>query len=74
MPNHIIAATGSVTAAMHAERVLRAAGVSAEVVALDPNQTRRGCAFGVTFSAEAEAAARRALRTAHIFVSQYLKK
>ena len=74
MPNHIIAATGSVTAAMHAERALRAAGVSAEVIALDPNQTKRGCAFGITFSADDEAAARRALRAARIFVSQYLTK
>lgn len=72
VPNKIIAATGAITAAMHAERILRAAGVSAEVVALDPDKTRRGCAFGVAFSSSDEAAARRAFRAARVFVSQYL--
>ncbi len=73
MNDRIIAATGSVTAAMRAERVLHAAGILAEIAALDPGQTRRGCAFGVAFQADDEAAARRALRAAHIFISQYIK-
>lgn len=72
MPSKMIAATGAITAAMHAERVLRAAGIDAEVVALDPDKTRRGCAFGVAFSSSDETAARRALRSARVFVSQYL--
>ena len=73
MNDRIVAATGSVTAAMHAEHALTAAGIFSEVVALDPDQTRRGCAFGVAFAARDEAAARRALRAAHIYISQYIK-
>ena len=74
MPNRIIAAIGAVTAAMRAERTLRAAGIAAEVVALDADQTRRGCAFGVAFPSQEEARARQVLRAARISISQYIKE
>jgi hypothetical protein len=73
MQSDILAAVGSITVAMRAERVLLDAGISAAIVSLDPEQTRRGCAFAVSFPADKEAAARRELRAARIFVSQFIK-
>ena len=70
----LVAAIGSVTAAIGAQRALLSAGVSAEVVSLLPDQTKKGCAYGVEFSASEESAARGALRRARIGVTQYLRK
>ncbi|MBQ9802880.1 MAG: DUF3343 domain-containing protein [Clostridia bacterium] len=70
----VLAAIGSMTGAVKAQRALLAAGIAAEVVALAPEQTRRGCAYGVEFSAAVSADARATLRTARIAVSQYIEK
>ena len=67
-----VAAVGSMTAAIKARRVLLSFGIDAEVVALAPEETRRGCAYGTEFQAQNEAAARAALRGARISVSQYI--
>lgn len=68
------AALGAMSAAIRAERVLLDAGISAQVVALERTETKRGCAFGVEFSCAEEARARAALRAARISVSQFYKK
>lgn len=67
------AAIGSMTAAVGARRALSANGIESEIVALAPEQTRRGCAWGVEFDATVERAARATLHRAGISVSQYIK-
>lgn len=69
-----VAAVGAMTAAIKAQRVLRSAEIDAEVVALAPEETRRGCAYGVEFSAARENEARAAFRAARVSVSQYILK
>ena len=69
-----IAAVGSMTASIKAERALLAAGITAYVVSLLPEETRRGCAYGVQYPCAFEAQVRAALRDAHLSVSQYLKR
>ncbi len=69
-----IAALGPMTAAVKAQRALLSAGIHAEVVALAPEDTRRGCAYGVEFSCNREGEARTALRAARLSVSQYIEK
>ena len=69
-----MAAIGSMTAAVGARRALATNGISSEVVALSPEQTRRGCAYGVEFALRDERAARTILRAARISVSQYIEK
>lgn len=71
---HGIAAIGSMTAAIKAQRALNAAGCHSEIVALSPSQTRRGCAFGIEYPKEIEGTVRRALRAAGIPVSEYLER
>lgn len=73
-PQKCVAAVGSMTAVIKAQRALLAANISAEVVALAPEETRRGCAYGVEFAAASENAARAAFRAARISVSQYILK
>lgn len=69
-----IAALGSMTAAIKAQHILLSLGYSADVVALSPEQTRRGCAYGVSFACKVEAEVRRALRAGGVSVSQYIKR
>ena len=69
-----IAALGSMTAAIKAQRILLSHGYSAAVIALSPEQTRRGCAYGVSFACKVEAEVRRALRAGGVSVSQYIKR
>ncbi len=68
------AALGPMSAAIRAERALLAADIFAQVVALEPGETKRGCAFGVEFACIDEARVRAVLRTSRITVSQYFKK
>lgn len=69
-----IAAIGSMTAAIKAQRALSRTGIIAEIVSLSPEETRRGCAYGISYPLAREAAVRNALRAAGIPVSQYLRK
>lgn len=71
-PQKCVAAIGSMTAAIKAQRALLSANISAEVIALAPEETRRGCAYGVEFAAISENAARAVFRAARISVSQYI--
>ena len=68
-----VAAIGSMTAAVGAQRTLASSGIESEVVALAPEQTTRGCAWGVEFDAALERAVRATLRYARISVSQYIR-
>ncbi len=49
MRNQIcVAGIGSVTYAMKAQEILSASGIQAEVIRLRPEQTKRGCAYGIS--------------------------
>ena len=67
-----IAALGAMTVAIKAQRALGAVGITAEVIALSPSQTRRGCAYGVAYPLSQKESARRALRRERISASEYL--
>lgn len=69
-----IAAIGSMTAAIKAQRALIRAGISSEIVSLSPEETRRGCAYGLSYVYTAEQKVRNTLRSAKIPVSEYLRK
>lgn len=69
-----VAAIGSMTAALKAQRALAAAGLSLHVVSLSPTDTRRGCAYGIEYPLSLAQKARAILHGARIPVSQYLKK
>lgn len=69
-----VAAIGSMTAAIKAQRALAASGIAAEIVSLSPRETRRGCAYGVEYSVQFDTNVRNALRAARISVSQYFRK
>ena len=73
-PAHCRAALGPVTAALRAKRALAEHGIPAEVVSLAPEESRRGCAFGIEFPCIKESAVRSVLRGSHISVSEYLKE
>jgi hypothetical protein len=73
-PSIEIAAIGSLTGAIKAQRALARMGISAEIVSLSPGETRHGCAYGISFAAAGSAAVRRSLRAAGIAVSEYLQK
>lgn len=69
-----IAAIGSMTAAIKAERALQGAGLSVRIVSLLPEETKRGCAYGIEYPCTAEGEVRSALRNAHLTPSQFLKR
>jgi len=69
-----VAAIGSMTATIKAQRALAAAGIAVSVVALSPGETKRGCAYGVSYAPAEEAAVRQQLRLAGIRASAYLRK
>ena len=72
--NGCVAATGTMTRSVSAQRTLLSAGISAEVVALAPTDTRNGCSYGVEYPCTEDKRARIALRNARIPISQYLRK
>lgn len=69
-----IAAIGSMTAAIKAQRTLAMAGLKVEVIGLSPTETRRGCAYGIEYPLTAEGQVRISLRAARISVAQFLQK
>ena len=69
-----IGALGSMTNALKASRALASRGIFAEVIGLSANETRRGCAFGVSFDCQALEQVRSTLKSAGITVTQYLKR
>ena len=69
-----VAAIGSMTLCMKAQRVLSAAGINAHVISLSPEETKRGCAFGISFPTNVQPIAAAQLRRAKIPVSEYFTK
>lgn len=69
-----IAAIGSMTLCMKAQRILAASGIRARVVSLSPEETKRGCAFGISFPVNTQVAAAAQLNRAGIPVSEYFTK
>ena len=69
-----VAALGSMTAALKAQRALATAGLALTVVSLSPSDTRRGCAYGVEYPLPLDGKVRAILHSARIPVSQYIKK
>ena len=72
--NRVVAAIGAMTTAIKAQRVLAAEGITAEVVALSPKETRHGCAYGLEFAKDDERTVRAALQAARISPSQFLSR
>ena len=71
---YCIGALGSMTSALKATRALAAHAIFAEVIGLSPAETKRGCAFGVSFDCDAIEDVRRILKSNGISVSQYLQR
>ena len=69
-----VAAIGSMTAAIKAQRVLAVSGITVEIISLSPGETRRGCAYGIEYPLRLDTNVRNALRAARISVSQYFRK
>ena len=69
-----VAAIGSMTLCMKAQRVLSTAGINARIISLSPEETRHGCAYGVSFAAGMQATVATQLRRARIPVSEYFTK
>lgn len=69
-----VAAIGSMTLCLKAERILLAAGIRAHVISLSPGETRRGCAFGVAFPCAVRGNVAALLRGHKLSVSEYLTK
>ena len=67
-----IASMKNMTDAHRALRALSGAGVSAEIVGLDPNMTKHGCAYGVSFACKAKEEARRLLASRRINYGELL--
>ena len=71
---YCIAALGGMTVALKATRTLAAHGIFAEVIALSANETRRGCAYGISFDCDALETVRAALKSAGVSPTQYLQR
>ena len=67
------AALSSLTYALKAERILSELGISARVVKLDANVSRRGCEYGIAFDCRDLPQVKTALRSAKVSVRRYLK-
>ncbi|MBE6566524.1 MAG: DUF3343 domain-containing protein [Ruminococcaceae bacterium] len=69
-----LAVMGSMTQAMHAQKVLAAAAVRAEVVKADSAHTRRGCAYALSYPCSQENNVRTILSGAGIRVRDYYRE
>ena len=69
-----IAALGGMTLAIKAQHALLDGGIAAEVLALSPTQTKRGCAYGVSFPCARLSAVRAGLQACRIPVSQFIER
>ena len=69
-----VGAIGTMTAALRATRTLASHGIFAEVIGLSANETKRGCAFGVSVDCAMLDQVRVALKSDGISVSQYLQR
>ena len=71
---YCVGAMESMTSAVKATRTLAKQGIFAEVIALSTNETKRGCAYGVSFDCDAIDTVRVTLKGAGITVTQYLQR
>ena len=71
---YCVGAIGTMTVALRATRTLAAQGIFAEVIGLSANETKRGCAFGVSFDCAMLDQVRAVLKSDGISVSQYLQR
>ncbi len=71
---YCVGALGTMTAALRATRTLATHGIFAEVIGLSQDETKRGCAYGVSFDCAALDEVRAALKSDGISVSQYLQR
>ena len=56
-----IATMRSITAAMTAQKVLRQVGIRVDIISLDSTLTKKGCAYGISFSCTYAARVRQVL-------------
>lgn len=71
---YCVGAMPSMTAALKASRALTAHGIFAEVISLSAGETKRGCAFGVSFDCDAVDQVRAIFKSNAIAVTQYLQR
>ena len=69
-----IAAIGSLTLSLKAQRILQGAGIPSEVVSLFRHETRQGCAYGVSFPCGEKGRAKAALTSAKLSPTQYVER
>lgn len=67
-----IASVKNMTDAQRALRALRGANTRADIVGLDPNMTKHGCAYGVSFACDSKEDARRLLESRRIRYGELL--
>ena len=72
--NYCVGAIGSMTAALKASQVLKSRGLRVEVIGLSATETKRGCAYGISFDCGIMNEVRTALKQGGIAVSQYLQR
>ena len=71
--NYCTATLASLTYAMKAQKALTVAGLYAEVIKLDSEQAKRGCAYGVRYPCEYESRVKAVLSDGNIGVRRYIK-
>ena len=71
---YCVGAMGSITNALKATRALAAHGIFSEVIGISATETKRGCAYGVSFDCAAIDQVRSIFKSNGITVSQYLQK
>lgn len=71
---YCVGAIGSMTAALKASQILRGRGLRTEVIGLSASETKRGCAYGISFDCAVMSEVRNALKQGGIAVSQYLQR
>lgn len=69
-----VAALGTMTMAIKGSHLLAQGGIRAQVVALSPAETKRGCGYGVSFPCEQAEQVKRLFKGAHFPVTQYLQR
>lgn len=69
-----IAAIGSLTLSLKAQRALQAAALPAEVIALAREETRQGCAYGVSFPCAERGRVKAALAAQRLSPTQYIER
>lgn len=69
-----IAAINSMNICIHAHKILAENGYYSKIISLDPALTKKGCAYGLEFSASEEGKIKNILRHANVPVSQFIHR